>query len=66
MVNIQIHGVISAKWAEHKGPEYPRVFLIETLTGEQAISLFPARQSKPVEKKGEPEDQPEPPRNMSA
>lgn len=43
LINIQIHGVISAKWEKDEDRMRPRVLHIETLEGPQAISLFPVR-----------------------
>jgi hypothetical protein len=52
VINIQVHGVIGCKWELDKdNPKgMPRVLLIETVTGAQAITLFPVRPEKPVEK----------------
>lgn len=46
MINIQIHGVKTAKWEPLEDPAHPRVLVIETEDGVQAITMFPARPKK--------------------
>lgn len=54
MINVQIHGVRGCKWEldEDNPNGMPRILHIDTLTGPQAITLFPVRPEKPVEKVG--------------
>ena len=43
MINIQLHGVKSAHWEPREHAHEPRILVIETLDGQQRITLFPAR-----------------------
>ena len=42
-INIQIHAVKSAHWEPREHAHEPRILVIETVTGEQRITLFPIR-----------------------
>lgn len=60
-INIQIHGVISAKWDKETHPEMPRILRITTHEGEQAISLFPSRPKSAMSPPPKNEVEPSPP-----
>ena len=45
-INIQVHEVSACKWEARESVLHPKVLVIQTLSGEQRISLFPVRDNR--------------------
>ncbi len=56
-INIQVHEVLGVRWdVDRMNPSAPRILHIATLTGEQCVTLFPARPAKPEPTPSENDD----------